>query len=149
MILVLSCFDLAVVSITHPVIMLSTISLSNENFSKLREEIRTHADTRFSGIIFRGCALDLNIERFLGKTFPIFHRASVPIRKVPKKRLLLLPGFLTILVIHPMAALSHINRAKTPGHIIVMVDLSIFLFLIRHLLQLQLNVYHRQVKYQG
>ena len=41
MILVLSCFDRAVVSITHPVIMLSTISWSNEDFSELREEIRT------------------------------------------------------------------------------------------------------------
>ena len=70
--------------------------------------------------------LTLNIERFLGKTFPIFHRASVP-KKSPKEK-----AFTSIFEHfgNPRPALSHINRVKTLGHIIVMADLSIFLFLI-------------------
>jgi hypothetical protein len=42
--------------------------------------------------------LTLNIERFLGLTFPILYQASVT-----KKRLLILQGFLTILVFSPIA----------------------------------------------
>jgi hypothetical protein len=40
MIFILSCFDLAVVIVAHPVIILSTILLSNEGRSELLEQMR-------------------------------------------------------------------------------------------------------------
>jgi hypothetical protein len=97
MILVLSCFDLVVVTITHPVLILSTISWSNEDFSELRVLIWSYIYILLESVSMVAL-LTLNIERFLGLTFPIFHRASVT-----KKRLLILQGFLTILVFGPIA----------------------------------------------
>ena len=98
MILVLSCFDLVVVTITHPVLILSTISWSNEDFSELRGVLIWSYIYILLESVSMVALLTLNIERFLGLTFPIFHQASVT-----KKRLLILQGFLTILVFSPIA----------------------------------------------
>jgi hypothetical protein len=70
---VLSSFDLAVVTITHPVIILSTIFWSTEGRSELLEQIRNHISGNL--YVFSTTALlTLNIERLLGLTFPIFHQ---------------------------------------------------------------------------
>ena len=92
MIFILSCFDLAVVTVAHPVIILSTIFLSNEGRSELLEQMRYNISGNL--YVFSTTALlILNIERLLGLTFPLFHRTSVT-----KKRLLILQAFSTILV---------------------------------------------------
>ena len=122
MILVLSCFDLAVVTITHPVMILSTIFWSKEGRSELLEQIRTHISGNL--YVFSTTALlILNIERLLGLTFPLFHRTSVT-----KKRLLILQAFSTILV-SGLITWSEIINLKTLAYILVMVYLSILLLL--------------------
>ena len=119
---VLSSIDLAVVTITHPVIILSTIFWSTEGRSELLEQIRNHISGNLY-VFSTTVLLTLNIERLLGLTFPIFHRTSVT-----KKRLLIVQACLTILVSGLITSLEVINL-KTLAHILVMVYISILLSL--------------------
>ncbi len=76
MILVLSCFDLAVVTITHPLLISSTIYFPREEIKRIRENGRTSIAFILNG--FSMTALfTLNVERFLAITCPFFHQASV------------------------------------------------------------------------
>ena len=120
-ILLLSCFDLAVVTITHPVIILSTIFWFNEDCSERREQVKIYVcilPHAFSMVAL----LTLNIERFLCLTFPIFHRTSVT-----KKKLLTLQAFLTILLSGQIVLF--LNNLKMLSHVFVMADLFVLLFL--------------------
>ena len=120
-IILLSCFDLAVVTITHPVIILSTIFWSNEDCSERREQVKVYVcilPHAFSMVAL----LTLNIERFLGLTFPIFHRTSVTMKK-----LLTLQAFLTILLSGQIVLF--LNNLKILSHVFVMADLFVLLFL--------------------
>jgi hypothetical protein len=122
MIFILSCFDLAVVTVAHPVIILSTIFLSNEGRSELLEQMRYNISGNL--YVFSTTALlILNIERLLGLTFPLFHRTSVT-----KERLLILQAFSTILVSGLITSSEFINL-KTLAHSLVMVYLSNLLLL--------------------
>ena len=120
-ILLLSCFDLAVVTITHPVIILSTIFWSNKDCSERREQVKIYIcilPHAFSMVAL----LTLNIERFLGLTFPIFHRTSVT-----KKKLLTLQAFLTILLSGQIVLF--LNNLKILSHVFVTADLFVLLSL--------------------
>ena len=91
-IVVLSCLDLAVVTITHPVLILSTIFWSMNIY---QEKIKIFWD--FTLILFGGfsafAVLTLNIERFLALTYPFFHQTAVT-----KRRLVLFQAFWMIII---------------------------------------------------
>ena len=90
MILVLSCFDLAMVAITHPVLIVSTITWSMETNPDKIEQTRKCISFLLGG--FTLCALlTLNIERFLALIYPFFHHTAVT-----KRRLIF---FLALLII--------------------------------------------------
>ena len=79
MILVLSCFDLAVVTITHPLLITSTIYYSFEDVRRQNEtweNIRIFVSFMLSGVSLTAL-LTLNGERFLALTCPYFHQRSV------------------------------------------------------------------------
>ena len=97
MILVLSCFDLAVVTITHPIIVLSTILWSKQMYEEKIDFTRMNTSILLSGFsIF--ALLTLNIERFLALTCPFFHQTIVT-----KEKLIF---FMALLMIMPVASLA-------------------------------------------
>ena len=119
MILVLSCFDLTVVTSTHPALMLSTILWS---FQIHRREIKVTREYIF--LLLVGSSMfalfTLTVERFLSVKFPIFHRTSVT-----KRRLLFSQTFFLILVF----AMSPVNYyyGKTVGNMLISAFLLFFL----------------------
>ena len=76
MILVLSCFDLAVVAIAHPLLILSVIRWSLQMYKAEYETIRLYG-TIFLASFSMFALLTLNIERFLAITRPFFHQTRV------------------------------------------------------------------------
>ena len=75
-ILILSCFDLAVVTINHPVIILTTIFWYMETYSieiKFTWEVTITLLSGFSMVAL----LTLNVERYLALTYPFFHQTAV------------------------------------------------------------------------
>ena len=77
MIMVLSCFDLLAVITNHPLFALYVVVWSTEDYDLLHKlEIYTHFSDMFLGFSFLAL-LVMNIERYLGVYYPIFHRASV------------------------------------------------------------------------
>ena len=101
MIMVLSCFDLVSVITNHAGILLYLISWSKEEpdlSSKMK--VSLHISAVF--LVFSFLALFvMNIERYLGAYYPIYHRTSVT-----RRRLL---TFLAILLI-PSAVMYIISR---------------------------------------
>jgi hypothetical protein len=93
MIFVLSCFDFVVISITHPIIVLLTLSLAFQVY----DESLVHVAILIMNMVY-GFAmftlLTLNIERFLSIVYPIFHRTYVT-----KRRLLYIVAFLQLLTV--------------------------------------------------
>jgi hypothetical protein len=88
MILVLSCFDLVVVAIAHPLLILSTILWSMEIYHGEIEVTRVYTTTLLGGFSMFAL-LTLTIERFLALTYPFFHQTAVT-----KKGLLFFQAFL-------------------------------------------------------
>ena len=86
MILVLSCFDLAVATITHPLIISSAVEFSHENDVY-------HQVKKFIAVSLHGWStlalFMMTVERFLSLAYPIFHRTTVT-----NKRCLYLLAFL-------------------------------------------------------
>ena len=70
-IVVLSCFDLAEVTINHPVLILSTISWSMK-ISHEEVGIAIEYTTTFLAAFSMLALLTLSIERFLALTYPFF-----------------------------------------------------------------------------
>ncbi len=122
MVLVLSCFDLAVVTITHPVLILSTIYFLYGNYDELREQIRITICMLLDGFSMWSL-LTLTIERFLGIMYPIFHRTSVT-----KKRLLLFLGVL--LVLNVIQSTLSFQNALIPDNLLIVVYLPFYLFML-------------------
>ena len=81
MILVLSCVDLAVVVINHPVLILSTIVWSMEIHHKEIKATRLYTSTLLGGFSMF-TLLTLNIERSLALTYPFFHQTAVTKRRL-------------------------------------------------------------------
>ena len=101
MVMVLSCFDLVAVVTIYPGILLNLISWLRGDY-ELSTKMAIYLE--FSGIflVFSLLALlVMNIERYLGAYYPIFHRTSVT-----RRRLLTL---LAILII-PSAVMYIISR---------------------------------------
>ena len=82
MIRILSCFDLMVVTITHPVVILSTItSMYSGDLSQPRETISLYICVLLQ-IFSLISLLGLNIERFLAIAYPFFHQRIVTKERV-------------------------------------------------------------------
>ena len=97
MILVLSYFDFAAVITNHPVIVVYLVVWLTENYALLSKvDIYTRIASAFLGFSFFAL-LVMNIERYLGAYYPVFHRTSVT-----RRRLL---TFLAMLVIFTTALL--------------------------------------------
>ena len=124
MILVLSCFDLAVVTITHPLLISSTIYFPREEIKRIRENGRTSIAFILSG--FSMTALfTLNVERLLAITCPFFHQASVT-----KTRLLCFLAFLSTIIVS-LAPLINVNtKTVIFVNIFAAVCISLLLFLL-------------------
>ena len=80
-IFVLSCFDLGVVAIVQPLVMLSTILWSMQMYSAPIETTRIYVALPLAGASLFAL-LTLNIERFLALTRPFFHQTAVTKRKL-------------------------------------------------------------------
>ena len=140
LILVLSCFDLAAVVVTHPLLTLLTIFWSMDIYP---EEIRftwIYTSVPLGG--FSLCALlTLTIERYLGVMFPIFHRTSVT-----KKRLLYLLVFLNTILVALLPL--HYFYWDTVGDVLTVVVLLLFfiVFIYLHCKTLGIAKSEREVK---
>ena len=121
MILVLSCFDLAVVSITHPLLILSTILWSMEINHGEIEVTRVYTSTLLGGFSMIAL-LTLTIERFLALTYPFFHQTAVT-----KKRLLLFQAFLMATTVS-VSKLAHLYEKTGVVLIAVFILFSLFVF---------------------
>ena len=123
MVLVLSCFDLTVVSVTHPLVITSTIYFPIEGIQRTREDRRALICFTLCGLSMFAL-LTLNIERFLALTCPYFHQAFVT-----KERLV---GFLassSTLVIG-LSPLLYINiKTLLILNVLAAICLSLMLFL--------------------
>ena len=94
MIMLLSCFDFLVVITSHPVVIVQLVLWINEEHHLLAmTQIYWHLSDLFIGFSIIAL-LVMNIERYLGVYYPIFHRTSVT-----RRRLLILLGVLFILPI--------------------------------------------------
>ena len=120
MIFVLSCFDLAVVMITHPALMVSTILMTFNNYDETRDHIIILICITFNGFSMIAL-LTLNIERFLALSYPFFHE-----RNVTKKRLMYFIALLVCLAI----AQTSLTFAHwiTSDNILITVYFILFLF---------------------
>ena len=122
MILVLCCVDLAVVTVTHPLLISSTIYYALEGISEAREVVR--AATSYILFGFSMSALfTLNVERILALTCPFFHQASVT-----KTRLVCFFAFVTI-VLGCLPPLVYFNT-NTTINILMAVYIILILFLL-------------------
>ena len=121
MILVLSCFDLAVVTISHPFLIVSTIYFSQGEINEIREATRKNIN-----FVVCGCSMfalfTLNVERLLALACPFFHQTSVT-----KTRVIYFQAIFTVITVG-VSALQHLN-AKIIGNVLVAVFVSLLLFL--------------------
>ena len=119
-ILVLSCFDVAVVAITHPFLITSTIYYCLEDVNEIREYIR-----KFLSFILYGFSMSalliLNVERYLALTCPFFHQASITKRRLLYAQVL----FIVATGILPMVHF----KDQTVGNILIAVFQSLLLVL--------------------
>ena len=125
MILVLSCFDLAVVAIMNPLQIASTISVALGKYNDMQEARRFYIGVSLNGFSMLAL-LVLNIERFLALTYPFFHQTSVT-----KQRLIFLLVALMILCTSPLllSYLSYQIVSNVLPAIIIAVLLLLFIYL--------------------
>ena len=121
MVLVLCCFDLAVVIITHPLLIASIIYVRLKAINEMYELTRHLICIGFHGLSMFAL-FTLNMERFLAVTCPFFHQASVT-----KMRLTCFQALLTIIVVCHLLLLRYFN--KTVVLVLLLVFLSLFLLL--------------------
>ena len=90
LILVLSCFDLAVVLVGHPTIMLTAISSWSSGYKTALQISKWFS---IAYIVLQGLAfcalLTMNIDRYLAIAHPLFHKTSVTKSRLLKLMLVL------------------------------------------------------------
>ena len=118
MIFVLSCFDLAVVAVIHPSLILATILWTVQNDEG--RIARTHVSVLLTGFSLISL-LTLNFERFLALTYPFFHQTAVT-----KRRLVLFQAFWMIVIVS-LSPMLYMDR-KIYLNIVVAVFFSFLLF---------------------
>ena len=98
MILVLSCFDFTAVITNHPLIVVHLVVWLTENYALLNKlKIYEYSAGTFLGFSFFALLM-MNIERYLGTYYPIYHRTSVTRRRLLTFLAMLLI-FQTVLII--------------------------------------------------
>ena len=118
MILVLSCFDLAVVAIAHPLQISSTIFVALGKYNDMQENLRFYIGIGLN--VFSVLVLFvLNVERFWALKYPFFHQTPVT-----KRRLVFLVAALMLLCTI-LLLLTHLNYKIVAS---VMSTISIALF---------------------
>ena len=122
MILVLSCVDMAVVAIIHPVLILSTIPWSMEIYHVEIYHTRIYTNTILGGFSMFAL-LTLTIERFLALTYPFFHQTAVT-----KRRLVLFQAFLMITTVS-LQPVKYFYEKTANMLIILFVLFLLFLFI--------------------
>ena len=135
MILVLSCFDLAVVTISHPMLLLLIISWSVETHHEDKNEFDTWAykvEYDLSGFS-TSALLTMSFERYLALKYPFFHHTTVT-----RRRLLLFLAFLIIILLG-VSSLIHFY-SKTFSNAFTIVFILLFLFLFIYLNYNMLNI---------
>ena len=125
-ILVLSCFDLAVVAIVHPIQISSTISVVLGKFTHTQESIRFYIANTINGLSMFAL-LVLTIERFLALTYPYFHQTAVT-----KRRLIFLLVLLMVLAAVTVLSSSHLNM-RISANLLSTISISVFLLLFIYL----------------
>ena len=80
MIAVLACFDLAVVIVTHPLIMLSSMAWLFQKYEKFLR-INWDISTILYGLSMASLLI-MNVERYIALTYPYFHQRFVTKRKI-------------------------------------------------------------------
>ena len=125
MILVLSCFDLAVVIITHPLLICSTISVFLFQVNPTLEQTRFYVSSALQNVSVLAL-LTLNIERYLALKFPFFHQTSV----TKKRMIFLLCSLLTCFII--LIALPRIIK-RTLIYRFIMAYFSMILLIFVYL----------------
>ena len=123
MILVLSCFDLAVVSITHPFLFASTVCYSVQDGNEMLENARVTLSLILCGLSLSGIFM-LNIERFLAITCPYFHP-----RSVTKIKLVCFQALMNILIVGVSSLMYFNTQAVIAVNIIIAICMSLLLFL--------------------
>ena len=118
MILILSCFDLAVVTINHPVLIFSTI-LWSMKISHEEVGIAIEYTTTFFAAFSAFALLTLSLERFLALTYPFFHQTAVT-----KKRLALFQAFWMIVILS-LSPLKHFHEQKVSNILITVFVLAL------------------------
>ena len=126
MILVLSCSDLAVVAILHPLKIYSMISFYHGKNNKLEDKIEFKIILLLNGLSIQTMFM-LTIERYLALVYPFFHQRSVTRRKLVLALGVLFISLCVILVSRFYA------KSKTLIDMVPMIYLSIFLFSLFHL----------------
>ena len=128
MILILSCLDLSVVIITHPVLIFSTIfwTMKNDHEEINRIKITSAYTSTFLAVFSMLALLTLNIERLLALKYPFFHQTAVT-----KKRLIL---FWAVLISITLALLPlSYFYGKIFGNICIFTFCLILLFVFIYL----------------
>ena len=123
MILVLSCFDLAVVSITHPFLITSTIYYSLQNVNEMLEDVRATVSLILCGLSLSTLFM-LNVERFLAITSPFFHQ-----RSLTKAKFVCFQAFMTFLMVGLSSLISVNTQTVIAANIIITIFTSLLLFL--------------------
>ena len=122
MILGLSCFDLAVVVVTHPFLIVSAIYFSPREINAAREITRI-----FIPFILYGLSMivlfTLNVERFLAINCPFFYQASVT-----KARLVCFEAFLMSILVG-LSPFYFIRKSIVHSVIAIFLPLFMFLFM--------------------
>ena len=125
MILVLSCFDMAVVTVTHPFLIVSLINFSEGKTNRIVDELRIVISFFLYGSSMFAL-FTLNAERFLALNCPFFHQASLT-----RRRLIFFLSFLMVTVLGLSSSLCF-NR-KTSANIFTIVFHCVFLILFIYL----------------
>ena len=121
MIIVLSCFDLAVVSILQPQLILSTFLWSMEMYHGKILATRLYMFILLESFSMLAL-LTLNIERFLALKFPYFHQTAVTKGKLT----LLLAGQIIVIVV---LLLLYVFYEKTNVYALLLITVFLLLSL--------------------
>ena len=125
MIFVLSCYDLAVVAIMHPLQISSTISVVLGKYNDMQENGRFYIGfglNAFSTLVL----FVLNVERVLALMYPFFHQTSVTKRGL----VFLLLALMLLCII--LLSLNHLNY-KIIANVKSTISIALFLLLFIYL----------------
>ena len=123
MILVLSCFDLAVIAISHPLQINSIILFYQDKNTEIQERIRININLLLNGLSGQALFL-LTTERYLALLYPFFHQHSVT-----RKNLVVVLAIMFILLSGTMG-LRFLEEKISK--MLTLIQLSIFLLLFAY-----------------